>query len=60
MVKAVEKREQDLQQQVRTLKVTVDRNKQNADLKKITGSDYFKTLKKKAGDLRFRTGENHD
>ena len=58
MVKAVEKREQDLQQQVRTLRVKIDRNKQNADLKKITGSDYFKTLKKKAGDLRLRTGAN--
>lgn len=43
MVKAVEKREQDLQRQVSTLRVKIDRNKQNADLKKITGSDYFKT-----------------
>jgi len=56
MVMAVEKREEDLQRQVRTLRVKIDRNKQNADLKKITGSDYFKTLKKKAGDLRLRTG----
>ena len=59
MVKAVEKREEDLQQQVRTLRVKIDRNKQDADLKKITGSDYFKTLKKKAGDLRLRTGADN-
>ena len=55
MVQAVEKREQDLQQQVKTLKVEIDRNKQTADLEKITGSDYFQMLKKKAGDLRLRT-----
>lgn len=56
MVAAVEKREQDLQQQVKTLKVKIDRGKQNEDLEKITGSDYFQMLKKKAGDLRLRTG----
>ncbi|MCP4579532.1 MAG: HAMP domain-containing protein [Deltaproteobacteria bacterium] len=56
MVRAVKKREDDLEREVRTLRVKIDRNKQNADLKKITGSDYFKTLKKKAGDLRLRTG----
>ena len=57
MVKAVQKREQDLQRQVKTLRVKIDRTRQDADLKKITGSDYFKTLKKKAGDLRLRTGD---
>jgi len=56
MVAAVEKREQDLQQQVKTLKVKIDRGKQNEDLLKITGSDYFQMLKKKAGHLRLRTG----
>ncbi len=55
MIQAVEKREEALQQEVRTLRVKIDRKKQNADLEKITGSDYFKTLKKKAGDLRTRT-----
>ena len=55
MVQAVEKREQDLQHQVKTLKVKIDRNKQHADLEKITGSDYFRMLKEKAGDLRLRT-----
>ena len=56
MVRAVEKREQELQREVKVLKVRIDRSKQNADLEKITGSDYFKTLKKKAGDLRLRAG----
>ncbi len=56
MVQAVEKREQALQREVKILRVKIDRSKQNADLEKITGSDYFKTLKKKAGNLRLRTG----
>ncbi|MFP3911524.1 MAG: ECF transporter S component [Desulfobacteraceae bacterium] len=56
MVRSVEKREQDLRQEVRTLRVRIDRKKQTADLEKITGSDYFKTLKQKAGNLRRRAG----
>ncbi|MBW1784582.1 MAG: HAMP domain-containing protein, partial [Deltaproteobacteria bacterium] len=58
MVQSVEKREQELKQEVRTLRVRIDRDKQTADLEKITGSDYFKTLKQKAGKLRRRAGED--
>ena len=58
MVRAVEKREEALQREVRTLRVKIDRGKQDADLEKITGSDYFKRLKKKAGALRLRTEED--
>ncbi len=56
MVQAVEKREQELKREVKTLRVRIDREKQHADLEKITGSDYFKTLKQKAGNLRRRAG----
>jgi len=56
MVQAVQKREQDLQQEVQTLKVRIDHDRQSADLQKITGSDYFKMLKKKAGRLRAKAG----
>ncbi len=52
MVRSVEKREEELKQEVKTLKVRIDRSKQTADLEKITGSDYFKLLKQKAGNLR--------
>jgi len=58
MVHAVERREEALQREVRTLRVKIDRGRQDADLEKITGSDYFKRLKKKAGALRRRTGED--
>ena len=56
MVQSVQKREQELKKEVQTLKVLIDRDKQSADLEKITGSDYFKSLKQKAGKLRRRTG----
>jgi HAMP domain-containing protein len=52
MIQAVKKREQDLQRQLTTLKIEIDRKKQSAELEKITGSDYFKMLKQKAGNLR--------
>ncbi len=52
MVRAVQTREQNLKRQVATLKIEIDRKKQDAELQEITGSDYFKMLKKKAGNLR--------
>jgi len=55
MVQAVEKREEDLKREVKTLRVRIDRGKQHADLEKITGTDYFKTLKQKAAHLRRST-----
>ncbi|WP_051185167.1 HAMP domain-containing protein [Desulfatiglans anilini] len=56
MLQAVEKREKDLRNEVTTLKIQIDRGKQCADLEKITGSDYFKMLKAKAGNLRQKAG----
>ncbi|MEA3333876.1 MAG: ECF transporter S component [Pseudomonadota bacterium] len=52
MTQAVAKREEALQKELTTLKIKIDHNKQSSDLKKITDSDYFKMLKKKAVNLR--------
>ncbi|MCK5680720.1 ECF transporter S component [bacterium] len=52
MTQAVAKREQDLQKELTVLKIKIDHNQQSSDLKKITGSNYFKLLKKKAHNLR--------
>lgn len=45
-------REERLKQEVRELKIEIDRSKQSAEVKKITGTDYFKTLRDKASKLR--------
>lgn len=52
MVEAVKRRETDLKRQVSELRIEIDHKKQKTELKKITGTDYFKQLKQKAGDLR--------
>lgn len=57
MVQAVERRESDLKRQVSALRIEIDHKKQKTELKKITGSDYFKQLKEKAGDLRKKVAE---
>ncbi|RJR52646.1 MAG: HAMP domain-containing protein [Desulfobacteraceae bacterium] len=57
MIRAVEQRETDLRRQVSELRIEIDRKKQKTDLKKITGTDYFKQLKQKAGDLRRSVSE---
>jgi HAMP domain-containing protein len=58
MVQSVERREEELKREVKILRVRIDRDKQTADLEKITESDYFKTLKQKAGNLRRRAGSD--
>ncbi len=45
-------REQRLKQEVRELKIEIDKSKQSAEVKKITGTDYFKQLREKASKLR--------
>ena len=57
MVRSVENRETELKQQVRDLRIEIDHKKQKTELKKITGTDYFKQLKKKAGVLRTTISE---
>lgn len=57
MVRAVEKRETELKRQVKELRIEIDHKKQKTELKKITGTDYFKQLKQKAGDLRMKVSQ---
>jgi energy-coupling factor transport system substrate-specific component len=45
-------REQRLKQEVSELKIEIDKSKQSAEVKKITGTDYFKNLREKASKLR--------
>ncbi len=48
----VDSREQRLKQEVRELKIEIDKSRQSAEVKKITGTDYFKNLRDKADKLR--------
>ena len=52
MIQAVEQREIALKQKVEELNIQIDHRKQQKDLKKITETNYFQSLKKKAGALR--------
>ncbi|MEZ4659530.1 MAG: cyclic nucleotide-binding domain-containing protein [Caldilineaceae bacterium] len=52
MMREVYAREQRLQQEVQELRIEVDRARQAQQVSKITGTDYFKQLRNKAGDLR--------
>lgn len=45
-------REQRLKQQVQELRIEIDRTRQAQQVDQITGTDYFKTLRRKAQDLR--------
>ncbi|MGD9973871.1 MAG: ECF transporter S component [Desulfatirhabdiaceae bacterium] len=56
MLSAVARREQDLQKEVTTLRIQIDRSRQSADLEKITGSEYFRMLKQRASNLRREAG----
>lgn len=47
-----EQREKKLQQQIRTLQITIDQNKKEREVAEITTSDYFKDLQEKAKKLR--------
>lgn len=51
-VRAVANREQTLRRQVRELSIRIDRQQQREELSRITGTDYFRALKQKAGTLR--------
>ncbi|MCB0121795.1 MAG: cyclic nucleotide-binding domain-containing protein [Caldilineaceae bacterium] len=52
MMREVYAREQRLQQEVQELRIEVDRARQEQQVNRITGTDYFKQLRTKAGDLR--------
>ena len=52
MVRDYHRREQQLKQQVRELRIEVDKTRQAQQVGKITSSDYFQELRGKAGELR--------
>lgn len=52
MAQEVYAREQRLKQQVQKLRIEIDQARQNQQVSKITGTDYFRDLRGKAGDLR--------
>jgi nitrate/nitrite-specific signal transduction histidine kinase len=52
MASEFQRREQQLKQQVQALRIEVDKARQNQQVSKITGTDYFQQLRGKATDLR--------
>src|SRR5262245_6218937 len=52
MAREVHAREQRLKQQVQELRIEVDKARQRQQVSKITGTNYFRELRGKAGDLR--------
>jgi CRP-like cAMP-binding protein len=52
MVEGVQKREEDLQQQVRQLTIQIDQAKRQEEFEKTAGSDFFANLKAQAAKLR--------
>jgi len=52
MAREVHAREQRLKQQVQELRIEVDKARQHQQVSKITGTDYFRELRGKAGGLR--------
>lgn len=53
-------REQRLKQQVQELRIEIDRARQAQQVDQITGTDYFKTLRRKAQDLRGTLDDTED
>ncbi len=54
MIVKVRRREEQLKAEVRQLHITIDKTRQQKEVSKITGSDYFKRLKSKAAELRLK------
>lgn len=54
MGKQVQTREQDLKQQVMELKIEIDEAKKRKAVEEVTGSDMFKELQSRAGEMRRR------
>lgn len=52
MANEVYAREQKLKQQIQELKIEIDQGKQQRKVEEITGSEYFKSLRAQAEDLR--------
>jgi two-component system cell cycle response regulator len=54
MVRTIFEREQNLKQQVKDLRIEFDKAHQADEVQNITGTDYFKRLRSRAGRLRKR------
>lgn len=52
MVREYHRREQDLKQEVRELRIAIDRNRQGQQVSGITGTDYFRDLRDRASSMR--------
>jgi PleD family two-component response regulator len=52
MAREFQAREQRLKQQVRELRIEIDRAREQRQVEKITGTDYFKNLRKNAQQMR--------
>jgi two-component system cell cycle response regulator len=57
MADEVRAREARLKAEVRELRIEIDEAKQSSKVEEITGSDYFKELKVRAGELRQMVGD---
>jgi len=53
-------REQGLRQEIQQLRIELDKAKQTRQVNQITGTDYFKQLRSKAGDLRDMLVEDNE
>ena len=51
-VRDAQERERQLQQQVAELRIEIDKARQSQQVAAITGTDYFKALRRQAADLR--------
>jgi hypothetical protein len=57
MVAEVYRREQQLKQQVQTLKIEIDKARKEKEVAEITESEYFQNLQKQAKEMRERNQE---
>lgn len=60
MARQVKRREQALKMQVQELRVEIDNSRKTQTVSEITESEYFQNLKKRATDLRKRSGQDED
>jgi methyl-accepting chemotaxis protein len=58
MVQEVRRREQQLRDQVKTLRIEIDQSRREREVNEITESDYFQNLQKKAREYRRRDGKS--
>lgn len=60
MAQEVREREQQLKQQIESLRIQIDTEKQYKQVAEITESDYFQNLQKRVGQIRQRADANEN